>query len=310
MGVGLAAVSSEFADRLRDLLDIPGCPGGTLALDWEQPDRCASPDRADHSQPTLLALGLSLTEELERRGVVPDAVMGHSVGEISAAAASGVFRTHELAQLVDMRRRAMTVMTCRGAMAAVLAPAEVVESLLVEGAVIGAVNSARQVVISGSVDAVDETCARLRSQGRAVQPMRSDLAFHSPLSEPVARHFTRELRGLTLAPPRLRMVSAVTAAEVTTTEALDPTFWGAQLMRRIRFSAAVDQLLSSDDGARVLVVEVGPAGSSAPMIRRHPGIRSGQHRIVSALPAHGRDPDEAEHQIGSLVDLYRSIMDV
>jgi acyl transferase domain-containing protein len=308
MGVGLAALSPAFASRMRELLDVPGCPGSTLAHDWEHPDRCGAPDRADHSQPTLLAMGLGLVDELARRGVLPDAAMGHSVGEIGAAAACGVFGRTQHARLVDARRRAMAAPTPEGAMAAVLGSVDEVESFLVDGAVIGAVNSARQVVVSGSAPAVDETVARLRTHGRAVQPIRSDLPFHSPLCEPVAREFTRSVHQLDPAPPRCRLVSALTASGVTAAEARDPTFWGSQLMRQVRFAAACDHLLSTAGGERTLVVEVGPAGSCAAMIRRHPGVRSGQHRIVSALPSHGAGVEEARHRIEDVVNTWRTVM--
>ncbi|MCO4743967.1 MAG: aminotransferase class I/II-fold pyridoxal phosphate-dependent enzyme [Proteobacteria bacterium] len=136
----------------------------------------------ENCQPALLASGIALTRLLATVGVTPTVVVGHSLGEFTAAAAGGVFAPGEAARFVARRGRAMADLTGdHGTMAAIMAEREVVESLLVDGAVVANVNHPRQVVISGTTEAVTAVVAKADAAEVKAKLLAVSHGFHSPV---------------------------------------------------------------------------------------------------------------------------------
>lgn len=132
-------------------------------------------------QPVLLAVGAALTELLASVGLHPHVVVGHSLGEFTAAAAAGVLSAEEAARFVARRGRAMTALPGdHGAMAAVMAPREQVEPLLVDGAIIANVNHPRQLVVSGLTPAVEQVIENAQKAELTVRRLHVSHGFHSP----------------------------------------------------------------------------------------------------------------------------------
>jgi len=137
-------------------------------------------------QPVLLACGVALTRVLEQAGVHPHVVVGHSLGEFTAAAVGGALNATDAAAFVARRGRAMAeIEGDHGAMAAVMATAEVAAELLVPGAVIANFNHPRQVVISGSTDAIAEVVDNANQAEVRAIPLEVSHGFHSPVLESV-----------------------------------------------------------------------------------------------------------------------------
>jgi len=306
MAHALAHSVSGFSKHLSRLLDLPGCGGRTLGEDWADPLSCEGFDHADHSQPMLLALGMALAHELAHRGVAPHAVVGHSVGEIAAAWVAGVFGADQDAALVRSRQNAVRV-DGNGAMLAVPAAPDDVRPHLVPGAVIGAFNARRQVVVSGRPKAVAATADRLRAAGHAVQLVRSDRAFHSPQCAGAARRFTREVERLAPAPARLPLFSGLTGTEANAEQSGSPMFWGRQLAEPVHFDAAVTSLLDSGT-KRWVLVEMGPSSSIRAVLRRHPSVRSGTAEVVSVLPPADASAAQCVDHVDRLAERLLGVM--
>lgn len=135
----------------------------------------------ENCQPALLATGLALTELLDKLGIKPVVVVGHSLGEFTAAAAGGVLDYAEAARFVARRGRTMADLTGDpGTMAAVMAEREVVEGLLVPGAVIANVNHPRQLVVSGETEAVKRVVANAEANEVKAKLLAVSHGFHSP----------------------------------------------------------------------------------------------------------------------------------
>jgi acyl transferase domain-containing protein/acyl-CoA synthetase (AMP-forming)/AMP-acid ligase II/acyl carrier protein len=215
-------------------------------------------DTTRFAQPALFALETALFRQFEAWGVRPGLVAGHSVGEVTAAHAAGVLPLADACTLVAARGRLMDALPSGGAMAAVAAGADEVTAQLasIEGTVeIAAVNGPASVVVSGDTPAVREVADRLRARGRTVTPLRVGHAFHSARMEPVLADFAKVVQGLSFAPPRLPLISAMTGRAATDEELCAPEFWVDRIRRPVLFADTVAYL--GERGA-ASYVELGP----------------------------------------------------
>ncbi|MEM6929841.1 MAG: acyltransferase domain-containing protein, partial [Myxococcota bacterium] len=184
----LAIVHGDDADRLRD---------------------------TRYTQPAIVGLGYALTRFWASLGVVPEAVMGHSIGEITAALVAGVFDLEGAMSFAIARGRAMSDLPEGGTMAAVRADEARVRSALDtlgDDAQIGiaAINGPDETVVSGREADVATLVARLDADDIDARMLSVSHAFHSPLMEPVLEELRAHLEGVRLQPPDLPLFSALT----------------------------------------------------------------------------------------------------
>jgi [acyl-carrier-protein] S-malonyltransferase len=220
-------------------------------------------------QPALVATSLAVLAALRTRGIEPDYVVGHSVGEFSALAAAGALELEEALALVRERGLAMAEAAALhpGSMAAILGlEDEVVESLCrkIIGVWPANYNSPGQVVVSGEDPAVDECCAEAEREGarRAVK-LKVSGAFHSPLVASAAHRLKPAIERVRFADPAAPFMSTVTAK-------IEPAQkMGAllveQLTAPVRFTQATRELVA--EGVKTFV-EVGPGNVLSGLVKR------------------------------------------
>ncbi|WP_204293233.1 type I polyketide synthase, partial [Micromonospora gifhornensis] len=207
-------------------------------------------DRTEFAQPALFAVEVALFRLLTHWGLRPDAVAGHSVGEIAAAHVAGVLDLPDAARLVAARGRLMQALPTGGAMVALSASEEEVRPLLRPGADLAAVNAAESVVVAGDDDAVSAIEETVRGWGRRTSRLRVSHAFHSARMDPMRVSFAQALADIEFAQPTIPVVSALTDPDVT-----DAEHWVRHVRDTVRFADAVRDL--RDRGVRT-VLEVGP----------------------------------------------------
>ena len=214
----------------------------------------------EFAQPALFVVELALSALLQSWGIVPDVVMGHSVGEIVAAHVAGVLTLGDAATVVAARGRLMGGLPAGGAMIAVAASEREVAPLLTEGVAIAAVNGPNSVVISGAEAPVSTVADELARRDARVHRLAVSHAFHSPLMEHMIEEFTRLVGDVTPLPPRIKLVSNVTGQLVGSGYG-SGHYWVEHVRQPVRFVDGVR--LAESLGAEVFV-EVGPdAGLSA-----------------------------------------------
>ena len=219
-------------------------------------------------QPALYALECALTALWASVGVRPDVVLGHSVGEIAAARAAGVFSLEDGMRFACTRGTLLSE-TETGAMAAVFAPpgqvASAVEAANAGSAGVGvnisADNGLHQMV-SGPVADVETLSTRLESEGVRVRRLKTTRAFHSALVEPALDALQASLDRVIVKPPEVTVVSNLTGQAVEDGQLLDGAYWRRHAREPVAFASGARTL--ADLGVD-LILEIGPRSVLAPM---------------------------------------------
>ncbi len=213
----------------------------------------------EFAQPALFAVEVALFRLLDSWGVRPDFVMGHSVGELTAAHVAGVLSLENAAVLVVARGRFMQALPAGGAMFALQATEDEVRPLLGETVGIAAVNGPASVVISGSEDGVTAIAERLRAEGRRVHRLAVSHAFHSPLMDPMIDEFGTVARSLTVGRPTIPIVSNLTGRQAED-DFGTAAYWQRHVRDAVRFADSV-RFVHAAGATRFL--EVGPSSLTA-----------------------------------------------
>ena len=210
-------------------------------------------------QPALFTLEVALATLWQSWGVQPSIVIGHSLGEYSAACIAGVFEPAVGARLVAARGRLMHAVRGKGRMAAVMADEATVRAALEPRACavsIAALNTPDQTVVSGYAEAFDEVTRELASRGIDVRMLEVSCAFHSPQMDEMLAEFEVEARRVTYRQPKIDIVSNVTGEVWGAAETSDPAaYWRRHIRAPVNIVAGMKVLERS--GCRAFL-EVGP----------------------------------------------------
>jgi acyl transferase domain-containing protein/acyl-CoA synthetase (AMP-forming)/AMP-acid ligase II/thioesterase domain-containing protein/acyl carrier protein len=243
MGEGLRAAFPVFADAFDEVCD-------TLDPLLAAPLRSVVDDdlldRTDFAQAALFAFEVAMCRLLAAWRVRPEYLVGHSIGELSAAHVAGVLTLPDAARLVAARGALMRDLPPGGAMLALEATEEEVAHL----ASVAAVNGPRSVVVSGRADELRAVAEQFA--GRRMRWLRVSHAFHSELVEPMLDDFAAVARGLTYRAPAVPVVSGLTG---TTTDIANADYWVRHARHTVRFADCMRFLAGR--GVTVLT-EVGP----------------------------------------------------
>ncbi|QIB42103.1 type I polyketide synthase [Streptomyces aureoverticillatus] len=259
-------------------------------------------DRTVFTQPALFAVEVALFRLLEHWGVTPDVLIGHSVGEVTAAHVAGVFSLDDACTLIAARGRLMQALPEGGAMVAIQASEEEVAASFAgreHEVSIAAVNGPTAVVIAGDEAAVLEIAGQWSEQGRKTRRLRVSHAFHSPRMDAMLDDFRKVVEGLSFAPPTIALVSNVTGEPAGTDDVCSAEYWVRHVRQAVRFA----------DGVRALeklgvtsFLEVGPDGVLTAMTQDC--LIAGGASASVVAPVLRKDRPEVQALTAALAELH------
>ncbi|MYR76027.1 MULTISPECIES: type I polyketide synthase [unclassified Streptomyces] len=251
MAVGLLGGSGVFAGRMAE------CERALSPyVDWSLAEALGSESllaRVDVVQPVLWAVMVSLAEVWRSFGVVPDAVVGHSQGEVAAACVAGGLSLEDGARVVALRSRAVGVLAGRGGMASVPLPVEEARERIASWGgrlSVAAVNGPLSTVVSGDADAVGELVEGCVGEGVRARLVEVDYASHSSHVEEIRERLLSDLAGVVPVSGSVPFFSTVTGGWLDT-KSLDAGYWYRNLRETVEFGKATEVLLG--EGFRFFV---------------------------------------------------------
>jgi amino acid adenylation domain-containing protein len=279
--------AAVFGEKREEERPVGGAPDLKRLLGRE-PRQEGRLSRTLWAQPAVFAVEIALARLWMEWGVRPDALLGYSLGEYTAACLAGVLPLEDAALLVAERARLLEGLPAGVMLAIPLPESEIAPRLAAAGLDLAAVNTPGVCVAAGPEEAVQELRDELAAEGVPCRLLPVGHAFHSRWMEPVAPALTRLARGLRLSPPKIPYVSNVTGTWITPAEATDPESWARHLCQPVRFAAGLATLWQ--DPARVLL-EVGPGFGLSTLALQ---TADGERLALPSLPnEHDPQPDPA-----------------
>ena len=273
-------------------------------------------DETAYTQPALFAFEWALAALWRAWGVTPDVLVGHSVGEITAACVSGILSLEDASRLVAHRGRLMQSLRERGAMVAIAASeAEVAAALALHDSAralsICAINGPASVVIAGAEQAVLDVMSAFAARGVRTRRLTVSHAFHSPVMEPILPELAAVAASLEYLPPLIPVVSNVSGA-LAGPEMGTSAYWAEHARAPVRFADAVRAVHAL--GARTFI-EIGPKSTLLGLVSAclegeeiaPPPATAAPLELVPSLRS---DRSEPEAILGSLGAVYASGGDV
>ena len=264
----------SIVDQLRA---EPGTPGHRL-------------DDIDVIQPVLVALAVAYAALFRSLGVEPDAVVGHSMGEVGAAHLAGALDLEQAMRVVCRRSALMRRTAGRGAMALVELSMEDARARIrgrEDRLSVAVSNGPRSSVLSGEPQAIQEVLAELERDQVFCRLVKVDVASHSPQMEPIAAELAAELSSLAPGDAAIPIYSTVLGRRAGGRE-LDGAYWGRNLRQPVRFTEAVSALLA--DGVTVFV-ELGPHPVLLPSVEQT--AQAAGRAVATVVPGRREEPQQA-----------------
>ncbi len=276
---------------------VPTATGDGVANDAGRtlPAMPPSLDQTALTQPALFAVEYSLAQMWMHWGVTPHAMIGHSVGELTAACIAGVFSLDDALSLIAERGRLMQQMPPGGMMAVALG-ADRLQMLCGAGVELAAVNAPALCTVAGPIEEIDALARKLDLDGVACRRLRTSHAFHSATMDPVVERFRAHVSGMKLHAPQIPFASNLTGRWITPQEATDSSYWARHLRQTVRFADGLGELVQKTSPA---LLEVGP-GDVLSTFARQCGVTD----VFTSLPHPRSAEPDSEHALSTLGRLW------
>jgi acyl transferase domain-containing protein/acyl carrier protein len=270
-----------------------------------QPDAPADEDTRTlnttlFAQPALFTIEYAMTRLWQSLGIIPDAIVGHSMGEYVAACVAGVLSLEDALRLIAARARLVNELP-QGGMLAVMLPENELASLLPEHLSISLINGPSLCVVAGPVADIAEFERTLAGTNVLSRPVQNAHAFHSTMLDPIVQAFEAEVRKTRLNEPAIPYISNVTGTWITPRQATNPAYWAEHANHTARFSDALHQLWQLENP---ILLEAGPGRTLGVLAMQHPDRRNTADPVVVSSIRHRyehlSDVEFLSHGVGRL----------
>jgi phthiocerol/phenolphthiocerol synthesis type-I polyketide synthase E len=248
------------------------------------------------AQPALFIVEYALAALWRSWGVIPRAMIGHSIGEYVAATCAGVFELRDALRVVAARGELMQSLPA-GTMTAVQLDETELRPMLPEGVSIAAVNGPGACVVAGPASAMDGLINELSAAEIGVRRLRTSHAFHTAMMDPILSAFRDVVASVELKPQQIPFASNLTGDWITAQEAADPSYWARHLREPVRFGDCVATVAGAGGD---LFVECGPGMQLSGLTRMQ---RSG-HTAIQCLPGPAQPGDSSRMLATAVAKLW------
>ncbi|HKK93230.1 MAG TPA: amino acid adenylation domain-containing protein, partial [Longimicrobiales bacterium] len=254
--------------------------------------------------PALFILEMALARLLMRWGFEPTALIGHSLGENTAACLAGVLSYEDALGLVALRGRLFDTAK-RGGMLSVAASPDDVRTRLGSELDLAAINAPEQCTVSGPREPLEALAGELELAGIDARMVPIDIAAHSAAVDPLLEPFRAYLESVRLHPPKIPFLSNRTGTWITDAEATDPGYWAGHLRDTVRFSDNVRTVL---DEGRSFFFEAGPGRILSSLVQL--GDPAVAPRVAATMRHPRADTDDADVLLDAVGRAWATGVDV
>ncbi|WP_339308746.1 amino acid adenylation domain-containing protein [Paenibacillus sp. FSL L8-0435] len=281
---GLAPIFRSYIQEILDLLPAEEREDMLSVVYGDQhPERI---NQTEYSQFALFMTSYALAKSLLDLGIKPDGMIGHSIGELAAAAVAGVFELGDAVNLVRLRGRLMQQQQ-PGVMLAIMADAQQVKSQLEEDMWLALVNTTGSSVIGGTAEAISRMEAKAEGLGWKCIRVKTSHAFHTPMMNQAAEEFRRYLAEHSLHTPQIPLLSNTSGTWALGDEITQPDYWSRHILQPVLFESNLAEVLKDE---RAVLIEVGAGRTLSSFARQHSLSRDSQ--TVLNMLRHVRETEQ------------------
>lgn len=255
-------------------------------------------NQTKYSQFALFVTEYTLATILIKLGVKPDALLGHSIGEVVAAAVAGVWSLEDAVKVVRNRGDLMQAQD-PGSMLAVMADAEVVSQYLTENTWVSLCNTSNKCVIGGVKEEIVALSEKLEQLDIKSSIIRTSHAFHTPMMYKAADEFEKILANIQFNTPAYPIISNVYGEYISDEEIKNPNYWAKHINNKVLFEKDLSIILESGE---CIGIEIGAGKTLSSFAAQHSKKKSG-HTFVNLIRHIKEDEDDIRYfydKIGKL----------
>lgn len=259
-----------------------------------------------YAQPLLFLTEYSFARLLMNWGIIPDYIIGHSIGEYSAACLSGVFSYKEALTLIYNRATLINSIE-KGSMLAVSASKTVILPYLTDELSLAAINSPEMTVISGTLMGIKELIKKLKAKKIAHIKLAASHAFHSSMIDAINNEFKKELKKIHYSDMKIPIVSNLSGEFVSNKQMRSGKYWIEHLRNTVDFSSGIKFLLKKKN---TLFIEVGPGRTLTNLVKQNNQPKSLNIKTINTIRSHNYFINDNRKLLLALGELWTGGFDI
>ena len=260
-----------------------------------------------YAQPALFTIEYALAKLWINLGIKPDAIVGHSMGEYTAAYLAGVFSLEDALRMIAIRAKLVNELPEGRMLAVTLAEKEIIP-LLGEGLSISLINSPNLCVVAGADESITQFEQVLNDKSILYRQVQNAHAFHSKMLDPIFDELANELKRIKLKPPQIPYTSNLTGNWISENEATNPIYWAKHATHTARFSDALEKAWKIDN---CILLEVGPGNTLGVLAMQHPESKRIDNPVtISSLRPGYNNQSDLNYLLNNIGKLWLSGVEI